>query len=85
MVFIGLCAPGLPEPIWASWRFIDLFIHWKKKPSKAHLAQHGFYKRLAHPGYEVTMSQSAQKAVLKFGESFMLETLNWPLGLDWLF
>ena len=73
---------SLSGPVGVSSTFLSIG---KKKPSKAHLAQHGFYKRLAHPGYEVTMSQSAQKAVLKFGESFMLETLNWPLGLDWLF
>ena len=67
------------------WPWSGLRANLFPKPSKAQLAQQGFYKRLAHPGYEVTMSQSAQKAVLKFGESFMLETLNWPLGLDWLF
>ena len=83
MVFISLFAHGLPKPIWANWRFIDVCINSKKTTSKAHLVQHGFYKRLAHPGYEVIMPQWTQKAVLKFGDSGMLKDVYWPLGLEW--
>ena len=45
------------------WPWSGLRANLFPKPSKAQLAQQGFYKRLAHPGYEVIMPQWGHKAV----------------------
>ena len=83
MVLISLFAHGLPKPIWANWRFIDVCINSKKTTSKPHLVQHGFYKCLPHPSYEVIMPQWGQKAIWRFCVSGMLESYYSFLGLDW--
>ena len=83
MLYISPLAPGLPKPIWSQLALLRVMYQKQKKGSKPHLAQHALYKRLPYPGYELIMPQWSQKAILKFGDSGMLNDVYWPLGLEW--